>query len=96
MAMNGTQLGDEIVAALTTAGLIGRGPGDPQPTPSEVWQVVGQAIVAHVQANAVVAVTVPVEASDVGLQSYTVAPAGPVATTGPLTPLTLDGQGSIS
>ena len=96
MALNGTQLGDEIVAALTSAGLVGRGPGDPQPTPSEVWQAVGQAIVDHFKTNAVVEVTVPIEASDVGLQSFTVPPAGPVATTGPLVPLSLDGQGGIS
>jgi len=61
-----------------------------------VWRAVGRAVVSYVTANAEVSVDVPVEATDVGLQSYTVPPGAPVATTGPLAPTSLDGVGSIS
>ena len=53
------------------------------------WRVVVRALFASIRANAVV--TVPVDPSDVALQTYTVPPAGPVATTGPLVSRSLDG-----
>lgn len=96
MALDGNALGNLIWSDLQAAGLTATPPGDPPPDPAEVWRVVGRAIVAHVTANAEVVVSVPVEASDVGLQSYTVPPAGAVATTGPLVPTSLDGTGSIT
>lgn len=96
MALDGTALGNAIWNALQSAGLTSTPPGDPPPDPAEAWRVVGREIVNHIKANAEVSVSVPVEASDVGLQSYTVPPAGAVATTGPIVPTSLDGTGSIT
>lgn len=53
------------------------------------WRVVIRALFASIRSNAVV--TVPVDPTDVALQTYTVPPAGPVSTTGPLVSRSLDG-----
>lgn len=59
-----------------------------QKDPETVWQTAVQEIFDHIAANAVV--TVPVQTTDTGLQSYS-AGGPPVATTGPLVNTSLDG-----
>lgn len=47
MAMNGVQLGDEIIAAIQS--VTG---GAPSAQVTAIWEAIGVAIVAHIQANA--------------------------------------------
>ena len=58
MAMNGTNLGDEMLAAIQTLSS-----GD-QADAQKALRKIGEAIVAHIQANA----TVLIKTSDSGLQ----------------------------
>lgn len=89
MALDGDALGDAIHSAMQTAGLTNTAPGAPQPDPVAVWRTIGKAVVAYLTANA--SVSVPVDATDVGLQSYTTPLGAPAATTGPLAPTSLGG-----
>jgi hypothetical protein len=53
MAMNGSALGDSIYSALKST--LGWSPsGAEDAAAEEVWQAIGGAIVAHIQANALV------------------------------------------
>lgn len=54
--MNGVQMGDEIVAALQALNLNGQEANGPN-TAKLVWEAVGAAIVAHIQANSLVTTT---------------------------------------
>lgn len=47
MALDGTQLGDEIYQALVNGGYVAEDRGDA----NAIWQAVGQAIVDHFEAN---------------------------------------------
>ncbi len=71
-------------------------PGDNEITPTDTWRLITGAIVAHIQANADVSVTVPIEAGppgDFALQTSTSVGA---ATGPPLVDTSLDGTGGIS
>lgn len=59
MAMNGTSLGDEMLAAIRSLSTTD------QADASKCFQKMGEAIVAHIQANA----TVTIKITDVGLQT---------------------------
>lgn len=52
--MNGTVLGDEILAAIDAA--VAADPTASQAQRQRIWRAIGGAIVAHITANAVVAV----------------------------------------
>lgn len=54
MAMNGTLLGDELLAAIDAA--VASEPSASQAQRRLIWRAIGNAIVAHITANAVVAV----------------------------------------
>lgn len=56
MAMNGTLLGNQIVAAIDAA--VASNPTANAAQRNAIWQAIGTAIVAHITANAVVNVTV--------------------------------------
>lgn len=68
-------------------------PGENEITPTDTWRLITGAIVAHIQANADVSVTVPVEPADVALQTSTTVG---TPTAGPAVPTSLDGTGGIS
>lgn len=55
-----------------------------------VAAAVAAEVISEITGHAVV--TVPVEATDAGLQSYVAPPAGPAPTTAPLAPTSLDGS----
>ncbi len=55
-----------------------------------VAPAVAAKVISEITGHAVV--TVPVEATDAGLQSYVAPPAGPAPTTAPLAPTSLDGS----
>jgi hypothetical protein len=72
MAMNGTSLGDEMLAAIRSLS------ATDQASAAKCFQKMGEAIVAHIQANA----TVTIRAADSGLQTSTAigfATSGPAA-----------------
>jgi hypothetical protein len=52
MAMNGTQMGDEIAAAIMATVPGGQLNSEEQSAARQQWRVIGQAIVAHIQNNA--------------------------------------------
>ena len=58
MAMNGSNLGSEIKAAIDALS------SSDQADPLKVWQALGQAVVTHLQTNA----TVLIKSTDAGLQ----------------------------
>ena len=88
MAMNSTTLGNAMADRILS--VVGIAEGEMPPDMRDVMIGLADEIISHIQASAVV--TVPVTATDAGLQSYTVPPAGPVPTAGPLTPTVLDGS----
>ena len=94
MPMNANDMAAEIVASLEAAPSVIPTGTDTAST-LEVWERVAGAIVAHIQANAdvsvTVSVTVPIESGDSGLQAST--PVG-TATDGPLLDTSLDGTGA--
>lgn len=52
MAMNGTQMGDEIADAILSTSPGGQLNSAEQSAARAQWQVIGRAIVAHIQNNA--------------------------------------------
>lgn len=92
MPMNANDMAAEIVASLEVAPSVIPTGTDTAPT-LDIWERVAGAIVAHIQTNADVSVTVPVDPTDAGLQT-TVSIGSPTA--GPAVPTSLDGTGGIS
>jgi len=52
MPMNGTNLGNEIAAALESLGVLN--PDESAADIEPIWQAIGNAVVSHIQSNAVV------------------------------------------
>ncbi len=101
MPMDSDQMAVEIIQALTNGdpGALPDPippvipPGDNEVSVTDTWRLIAGAIVAHIQANADVSVTVPIESGDSGLQAST--PVG-TATDGPLLDTSLDGTGGVT
>lgn len=62
MAMSGTSLGTEIKNALEGAGFL-ISSSDPNVDPEAIWQEIADAIVAHIQTNAIVNIGIAVQVS---------------------------------
>jgi hypothetical protein len=96
MPLNGNNMGTEVKNAIE-AEMVSQGlpawDGSQGSAAEEFWQVICGAIVAHIQTHADVSVTVPVDTTDIGLQT-TVSIGSP--TGGPALPTSLDGTGGVS
>ena len=92
MALNGNTMGDEVLAAINAINVntyITDGVLDVEDYRTALMRAMCTAITAHITSNGVI--TVPVQTTDAGLQSYTVPPAAAVPTTGPIANTSLDG-----
>lgn len=65
MAMNGKTLGDEIAALITDSGA----PDEMKNKIKKLWEDIGDAIVKHIEENAVVTVAAGIPVATTGSQS---------------------------